>query len=438
MTTEHPRIFIGLRELSGYYHHLKRGFDRLGIESVFVNLSGHPYDYGTDNNPEFVNRVNRAAQSLGSRFFSNFAMRLLWLGLFQNIIGLFLFFWALGRFDVFIFGSNSTFFYFLDLPVLKLFRKKIIYVFHGSESRPVYLNGYVLKDTRPITIYTGMALARIQKIIISIIDRFADYSITIPPQAHFHRRPFVSWLCIGVPHDREAMGPVQKNDERDPSVGRSVRILHAPSKPEPKGTPEIRRVIQSLKAKGYEIDYVEITGKPNSEVLEELQKCDFVIDEIYSDTPMAVFATEAAFSGNPAVVGSYYADDIKQDLSSEFIPPSAFCHPDRLEETIEDMVKNTERRTRIGAEAKRFVDTYWTAIKVAEHYLMLIEGTFPKEWLFDPNNIQYIHGCGLPEQKARAIIRKFLELGGPRSLCLSDKPDLEQRLIQFARHQEQS
>jgi hypothetical protein len=102
------------------------------------------------------------------------------------------------------------------------------------------------------------------------------------------------------------------------------------------------------------------------------------------------------------------------------------------------MVKNTERRTRIGAEAKRFVDTYWTAIKVAEHYLMLIEGTFPKEWLFDPNNIQYIHGCGLPEQKARAIIRKFLELGGPRSLCLSDKPDLEQRLIQFARHQEQS
>ena len=435
MATEPPRICIGLRELSGYYHHLKRGFDRLGIESVFLNLSGHPYGYGTDSNPAFVNRVNRAAQFLGSRFFSNFAMRLLWIGFFQNIIGLFLFFWALGRFDVFIFGSNSTFFYFLDLPVLKMFRKKIIYVFHGSESRPVYLNGYVLKDTRPMTIWTGMALARIQKIIISIIDRFADYSITIPPQAHFHRRPFVSWLCIGVPHDVEAMGPIRKAPENDPSVRKDVRILHAPSKPEPKGTPEIRRVIQSLKAKGYEIDYVEITGKPNSEVLEELQKCDFVIDEIYSDTPMAVFATEAAFAGKPAVVGSYYADEIQRDLPSEFIPPSAFCHPDRLEETIEDMVKNKEQRTRMGAEAKSFVDTCWTATEVARRYLMLIEGTFPQKWLFDPNNIQYVYGCGLPEWKSRALIGKFLELGGPRSLCLSDKPGLEQRLTQFAHHQ---
>lgn len=438
MTTEHPRIFIGLRELSGYYHHLKRGFDRLGVESVFVNLSGHPYQYGADRNPAFVNRINQTAQKLGSFFFSNFAMRILWLGLFQNILGLFLFFWALFRFDVFIFGSNSTFFYFLDLPILRLLRKKIIYVFHGSESRPVYLNGYVLKDTRPMTIYTGIALARIQKIIISIIDRFADYSITIPPQAHFHRRPFVSWLCIGVPHDREAMGPVQESDERDPSIGRSIRILHAPSKPEPKGTHAIRRVIQSLKTKGYDIDYIEITGRPNSEVLEELQRCDFVIDEIYSDTPMAVFATEAAFAGKPAVVGSYYADQIQRDISSEFIPPSAFCRPDRLEETVENLVKDAALRRAIGDEAKRFVYSHWTATKVAERYLMLIEGRVPKEWLFNPDHIEYIYGCGLPEWKSKAIIGKFLELGGPWSLCLSDKPDLEQRLIQFAHHQEQS
>ncbi len=45
------RIFIGLRELSGYYHHLKKGFDALGIEAVFANLSGHPYRYGEDKNP---------------------------------------------------------------------------------------------------------------------------------------------------------------------------------------------------------------------------------------------------------------------------------------------------------------------------------------------------------------------------------------------------
>jgi len=430
---EPPRIFIGLRELSGYYHHLKRGFDGLGIESVFVNLSGHPFYYGTDRNPPFVNKINQMAQTIGSRFFSNFAMRLVWMALFQNLLGLGLFFWALRRFDVFIFGSNSTFFFFLDLPVLKFFKKKIIYVFHGSESRPVYLNGYVLSNTRMVTIWTGIVLARIQKMVISVIERFADYSISIPPQAHFHTRPVVSWLCVGVPHDREAAGAVQEEDVKTMPSEKTVRILHAPSKPEPKGTPEIRRVIQSLKNKGYSIDYIEITGRPNAEVLEELARCDFVIDEIYSDTPMAVFATEAAFFGKPAVVGSYYAHAIQRDLAPEQIPPSAFCHPDDLEKTLETLVKDDKLRKQIGDGARTFVETHWTAARVAEHYLMLIDGRFPKDWLFDPRNIRYVHGCGLPETKGKAIIKQFLKLGGKGSLCVSDKPDLVQELVTFAR-----
>lgn len=434
--TKSPRIFIGLRELSGYYHHLKRGFDHLGIESVFVNLSGHPYRYGTDNNPKIISIINKIFQTIGERFFSNLAMRLLWLGLFQNIIGFFLFFWAVCHFDVFIFASNSTFFYFLDLPILKMLNKKIIYVFHGSESRPVYLNGYVLHDTSTKTILTGIILARIQKIIISVVDRYADYSINIPPQAHFHTRPFISWLCIGVPHD---IAPSETFSDRTMNANpneQTVRILHAPSKPEPKGTDVIRRVIQSLKNKGLMIDYIEIMGKPNKEVLKELQQCDFVIDEIYSDTPMAVLATEAAFAGKPAVVGSYYYDIIAKDLKSSYIPPSAFCHPDRLKETVEKMIRDAKWRTSLGKRAKEFVYTHWTAAKVAEHYLMLIAGDFPAEWLYDPQSIHYLHGCGLPEHKARAMIKRFVEVGGKGSLCLSDKPELEEQLIKFALRQE--
>ena len=184
------------------------------------------------------------------------------------------------------------------------------------------------------------------------------------------------------------------------------------------------------------IDYVEITGKPNAEVLQELQRCDFVIDELYSDTPMAVFATEAAFAGKPAVVGSYYYDRIAQDLKSSYIPPSAFCHPDRLEETVENMVRDREGRTSLGKRAQEFVSAHWTATKVAQHYLMLIAGDFPAEWSYDPKNIHYLHGCGFPEDKAKTMIKRFLEVGGKQSLCLSDKPDLEELLIEFALRRE--
>jgi hypothetical protein len=187
----------------------------------------------------------------------------------------------------------------------------------------------------------------------------------------------------------------------------------------------------ALQERGYNIDYIEITGRPNAEVLEELELCDFIIDEIYSDTPMAVFATEAAFAGKPAVVGSYYADAIGQDLDEGLTPPSAFCHPRDLERTIVDLIENPERRKELGAKAKDFVLHRWAATKVAERYLAVIDGPIPSHWYHDPRRIRYIHGCGLPEEKARRLLRRFTSIGGIGALCVADKPDLQDLLVRF-------
>lgn len=430
--TNKPRIFIGLREIAGYFHNLKKGFDTLGIDSVFVNLNGNPFQYGTDNNPPWINALNNYSQKIGMMFFGNWFLRVIWVFFLQNIISLFLLPWALLRFNVFIFASNSTFFFFIDLLFLKLFGKKVIYVFLGSESRPVYLNGYVIKNDKSSSVLIGIIVTRIQKIMISIIERFANYIINIPPQAHFHTRPFIYSLCIGLPHDIVTSATSSDCTLNNNSGEKIIRILHAPSKPEPKGTPVIRQAVQSLKQKGYSIDYLEITGRPNSEVLQELERCDFIVDEIYSDTPMAVFAMEAALAGKPAVVGSYYVNQIKDDLPVGNMPPSMFCHPDHLESVMEKLIVDNQFREELGNKAREFVMTNWTAIKVAQHYLMLINGNFPDEWLYDPRNIRYLHGCGLSEAKAKKIIAAFLKKGGRRSLCLSDKPELEEIFVQFA------
>jgi hypothetical protein len=266
--------------------------------------------------------------------------------------------------------------------------------------------------------------------MLAIVDRYADCSINIPPQAYFHTKPFVSWLMVGVPQYIKAAA------KPEPGVGKesdaSVRILHAPSKPGPKGTPVIRQAIQSLKGKGHRIDYVEITGRPNREVLEELERCDFVVDEIYSDTPMAVFATEAAFAGKPTVVGGYYSRDILKDVPQECIPPSLFCHPNDLEKSIEKMVSDKIYREALGKKAFDFVRTHWSAETVAARYLRIIQGNIPEAWLYDPYRIGYLHGCGLPEEKAREMIRGFIAAAGPGALCLQDKPELVRSFIQFA------
>ena len=123
---------------------------------------------------------------------------------------------------------------------------------------------------------------------------------------------------------------------------------------------------------------------------------------------MAVFATEAAFASKPAVVGSYYVNQIKDDLPATNMPPSMSCHPDLLEAVMEKLIVNHKFREELGNKAREFVMTNWSAIKVAQHYLMLIDGNFPGEWLYDPRNIRYLHGCGL-----------------------SDKPVLEEMFVQF-------
>ena len=53
---------------------------------------------------------------------------------------------------------------------------------------------------------------------------------------------------------------------------------------------------------GLPLEYVEIVGQPNDIVLAEIARSAFVIDQLYSDTPMAGFAAEAARLGKPAIV----------------------------------------------------------------------------------------------------------------------------------------
>lgn len=215
------------------------------------------------------------------------------------------------------------------------------------------------------------------------------------------------------------------------SQGKLV-ILHAPSDPERKGTDIIRHTVRRLQDKGYDIELREIIGKPNSEVLSQLSHCDFVIDELYSDTIMARFAAEAAFFGKPAIVAGYASYSNWGNILPEEMPPVHYCHPDKLEEAIEKLTTEEVYRRNLGKRAKKFVDERWSVKAVAERYMRLIMNNYPEEWLYNPKNIEYAHGWGLSEQQVKSFIRKTIEKGGKKALQLSDKPKLEQQFIEFA------
>jgi len=429
MNKKKIKIFIGLREISGYFSNLKVGFEEIGIYAVFLNLGGNKFNYSEGKNPKWISVFNFIGRKIGSNFSRNFVLRFIWLTVFQSIFSLVAFFITLFTYDVFILGSNSTFFYFLELPILRLCRKKIIYVFLGSDSRPLYLNGYVYNGN-PNPQFLIM-LTWIQKRVIKIIEKYATVIVNHPPQAYFHEKSFASVLLIGLPYQEKSKSVDFKNVACRDNI---MKIIHIPSKAGPKGSNNFRQIIHSLKEK-YSIEYIEISGIPHNEVIKIISTADIALDEFYSDTPMSVFATECAFQGVPVVVGSYYVDSIQNDYKKCNLPPSMFVAPENIEKAIEKLIIDEDYRKQLGKAAYNFVTKNWLAKTVATKYLKLILDDFPNEWLYDPYNISYLYGCGLSREQVKKNVGKFVESKGINSLCLKDKPHLEREFLNMIKEE---
>ncbi|MDV2482608.1 glycosyltransferase family 4 protein [Methanoculleus sp. Wushi-C6] len=418
------RILIGLVEIAGYNANLKTGFQELGLDCTFINQKGHVFGYAGDDVPICLVAWQKSLWKRAQQ--GRTLLKYLWYAVFYAL-NLPVFVWAIIRFDVFILGYNSTFLGYLDLPLLRLLGKRVIYIFFGSDGRPPYIDGALCKSADIDDPRRCMRMTRMQKRKIRWIERFADVTVHHPAAAHLQARQFVKGLNIGIPFARAS---VEENDSR--MRNGIVRILHSPSDPDAKGTPAIRDAIRSLQAKGYPIEYFEITGKPHAVVLDELQRCDIVVDQLYSDTPMAVFATEAAWYGKPAVVGGYYARYIWDDYAADVIPPAIYCYPAEIEDALEPLVTDAGYRAEVGRRARDFVQTQWNPVRVAERYLRLIDGDVPEHWVADPRAITYLQGAGMAEERVSALVRAIVDKGGVQALCLSDKPDLERLFVSFA------
>lgn len=423
-----PRIFIGPTEIAGYYGNLAPGFAQLGLPVTLVGATLHGFGYGAAAEAAWparlyaacLRRVREASRPLGARLWR------LPLYLAQAI----LFLWAAGRHDVFISGAGITLLpRNLDLVLLRwLGKTTICYVGHGSESRPPYLDGAFRAGdgtAPPPAEYRRLIAASVRR--LARIERTATFTICSPLNAHFLRRRFINSHVFGVP-----FVPPAGAGETSPKRTGATRIFHAPSHRAAKGSDLIAGAIARLKAKGHAIDYRERSGVKNAVVLEEIAACDFVVDQAYSDFPLAGLATEAAFLGKPAIVGGYVWAELRPLIPADNWPPSGVCHPDELEAAIERWIMQPEACARAGAEAREFVHARWTSRQVAERYLRLVRGDFPAEWWRDPADTPFHRGGFAAESVHRRTLAQLVDAYGPGVLHVDDKPALRRALLKFA------
>lgn len=428
-----PRIHLGPYEVAGYYAHLARGFERLGVLCHYGVLMAHPFAFGVDQAKGlralalWIDRRRRALPPSDPRRLAALCLY----GLVVAVYGL----GTVGRCDAYIFGFGHSFLPFnLDLPLLRLLGKHVIVnLGHGCEMRLPYCDGsYQSPDglLQP-SARELVALTRSRARRARWLERWAHVVVGAPlSTAPLARRRFVNWFALGVPCAAEQAEPLAQSALAQPDA--PLRLLHSPSHPALKGTAQIRQAVAALQKQGYALEYRELSGCTNAEVLQALQQCDLLLDQLYSDTPMAQLATEAACLGKPALVAGYGLEALRSLVPSDSWPPSLRCHPDALQSTLAEHLRHPDRLRELGASAQRFVSQQWAPEQVARRYLQLIADQIPEAWWVDPQAVQYLKGCGQSEAQTRRAVQAVIADGGVAALQLGHRPALQRAFEQMA------
>lgn len=415
-------IFIGFSEVANVFSNLLKGFRKLDIDYTFIVYGENIRQYEGDTKKSLFqylfNQLNKSIDLykkniILSKFFY----------LSHVLLRLPLLVWALIRHNVFIFSYNSSFLGLYDLPILKFFNKKIIYCYFGADGRSPYINGnYILEKIDLDDVYE---LTKDKYNKHKKIEKYADYIISDYNYSQFFTAQVIDFLYIGIPVDFETLQLDTNSLESENSL--KINIVHAPSSKKVKGSEYFSKIIQELKSEGFEINYIELTNVPNRVVLENLVKCDFVLDELYSDAPMAGLATEAAYFGKASVIGGYANFDSRIDE----VPPSMYVEPSEIKGAIIKLINDKEFRIELGNKAKQYVKNYRNPEAVANRFLRIINDDIPQEWFFDASKSDYFYGWGVSKEDLKEFLKKYVGKFGKDGLFLSHNPTLESKILEF-------
>lgn len=417
------RIFIGPLELAGVGVGLTRGLRALDVTADLRCKHPHPFAYEAQELDE--SPVIRLWQRMGVwQQLLPLPIRLL-LRCLQSALGFPVLLLLARRYDAFIFIFGRTITGSLwDVWLLRRLGKRTVVVFCGSDARPPCVDGARglggskgLHAAMRLLFATWLNARRVTR-----LEKFADVVVNSPSTAQFHQRAFINWFAMGIP--RSVAGLVDEPSPDLPEAG-DLRVLHCPSDRVAKGSDLIRETIDVLRAEGVPIKLTELHGVSNQRVMDALRQSHLVCDQLYADTPMAAFASEAAAQGKAALVGGYFAPHARTSIPNDMMPPSAFVHPSALRETLRALAMDRAACADLGRRAQMFVRTQWDDKVVASRYLDLISGDFPSHWWCQPDQVDYVGGCGLDEAAAAWRIETLTRYFGVRALRLGDKPRLE-------------
>lgn len=263
---------------------------------------------------------------------------------------------------IFLFG-NSLLPYNLDLPILRLFHKKTVMWFLGSDIRhyeslkaaaeKVGVKYYVSKDQG-----AGRKALKRKLRMICRVEKYVNYIISYPAMSQLLSRKY---YLLHIPIETST---ISHNNTPNP---RPV-VVHAPSDDRMKGTTYILKAVEQLKEEGYNFEFHLFRNTSNVKVRETLSEADIVVDQLFSSAG-GMFAVESMAAGCAVLGGNILK-------FSGYPPelPTVHTDPGNIYQNLKMLLENAELRRELGEKGRKYVEKYHDYRTVADQILQLLSG----------------------------------------------------------------
>jgi len=334
---KHMKIFHGPINICGIGGHLAKWQKGQGIISDFVTYS-----------------ENRLASN------SSYCLHLeKYPRFYRPLIRLAFFGLCIVKYNVFNFYFGRTFLPFqLDLPLLKLFGKKIIMVYCGSDVRLIEVEKERNPYWRLLTIsLNDPKFDNRKKRVMRWHNLWVDRAIA---PRNLYASVSQVYPAAKIDKDIWIHNLINLSDYNPTYSSNPMPLLvHAPSEAGIKGSVYVEGAIKALKAKGYNFDYQKIENMPHVEAIEIYKKADIILDQFLLGG-FGTLAVEGMSMGKPVV--GYIINSVRQEHYPDC--PVINATIDSLAVVLAELIVNPDRCLEIGRQGRRFVEDHFDTEKV--------------------------------------------------------------------------
>jgi glycosyltransferase involved in cell wall biosynthesis len=143
-------------------------------------------------------------------------------------------------------------------------------------------------------------------------------------------------------------------------TGRPLRIAHAPNHSHFKGTHHLFDAVSALRAEGYAVEVVEISGVPNARVLELFESADLVADQFIAGFH-GYTALEAMALGRAVLC---FLRGPEMTIAPEECP-IINTPPALVKQTLKRILDGDIDLTDLGCRSRQFIERYYSLEAVA-------------------------------------------------------------------------